>query len=113
MTFEYELALHPMEGNPSNFELTLLAPMPSFRLAGQAQITVLVDIPSSNSLAINSQVLEAVGHQFDPATGIATGEVPKVVEQDYGLRKIIGWNWQSDLFFRVHYRYQLFSFKKW
>lgn len=106
LTFEYELALHPMEGSASDFELTLLAPMPSFRPAGQAQITVLVDIPSSNNLAFNAQVLEAVGHQFDPSTGAVTAEVSKVLDADYGLRRIIGWNWQSDPFFRVHYRYQ-------
>lgn len=105
LTFEYELALHPIQNSPLDFELTLLAPMPSFRPAGQAQITVLVELPSSNNLAFNAQVIEAVGHQFDPATGAFTGEVPKVVESDYGLRKIIGWNWQTDPYFRVRYRY--------
>ncbi|MFS0841288.1 hypothetical protein [Paenibacillus sp. 1P03SA] len=106
LTFEYELALHPTEGTTSDFELTLLAPMPSFRPSGQSQITVLVELPSSNNLAFNAQVLEAVGYQFDPTTGAVTGEVPKMVDGDYGLRRVIVWNWQVDPFFRIQYRYQ-------
>ena len=106
LTFEYELALYPTDDSSSDFELTLLAPMPSFRPVGQSQITVLIDLPSSNNMAFNADVLEANGYQFDPMTGDVTGEVPKLVEGDYGLRKVIVWNWQVDPFFRVHYRYR-------
>ncbi|OMD07755.1 hypothetical protein [Paenibacillus odorifer] len=106
LTFEYELALYPLEGNPSEFDLTLLAPMPSFRPVGQSQITVRIDLPSSNNLAFNADVLESIGYQFDPTSGLVTGDVPKILEGDYGLRKIIVWNWQVDPFFHVHYRYR-------
>ncbi|WP_028612288.1 hypothetical protein [Paenibacillus harenae] len=105
LTFEYELALHPVAEGTTDFELTLLAPMPSFRPVGQAQITVLINLPSSNNVAFNATVLEKNGYVFDPATGQVSGEVPLQVEGDYGLRKVLVWNWQQDPYFRVLYRY--------
>jgi hypothetical protein len=105
LTFEYELALHPIAEGSSDFELTLLAPMPSFRPVGQSQITVLIDLPSSNNVAFNATLLEKNGYIFDPATGVVSGEVPLLVEGDYGLRKVLVWNWQQDPYFRVLYRY--------
>ncbi|MBW7476298.1 hypothetical protein K0T92_16315 [Paenibacillus oenotherae] len=105
LTFEYELALHPMAEDSTDFELTLLAPMPSFRPVGQSQITVLITLPSPNNVGFGATVIEKNGYAFDPATGQVTGEVPLQLEQDYGLRKVLVWNWQQDPYFRVHYRY--------
>lgn len=105
LTFEYELALYPQEVNGTDFELTLLAPMPSFQLVGQSQITVMVNLPSSSNFGFNADVLEANGYQFD-LEGNITGEVPMLVNADYGLRKVIVWNWQVDPYFRVLYRYR-------
>lgn len=101
LTFEYELAVYPKDGA---FEVLIWAPMPSFTVAGQAQVTASIQLPSSNNLGFKAQVLEAVGFQPD-AQGNPTVEVQKVLDQDFGLRHIVAWNWQSDPLFRVKYRY--------
>jgi|GEM_PF-2378528 len=102
LTFEYELAVHPnAEGV---FEIALWAPMPSFNVAGQGQVTASIQLPSNNSLGFRAEILGAQGFHAD-AQGNPTGEVPKVLDAAVGLRHIVAWNWQNDPLFKVSYRY--------
>jgi hypothetical protein len=103
LTFEYELALYPST-EPNVFELALWAPMPSFRVIGQSQITAGISLPSSSNRAVQATILEAVGYEPD-AQGNIVAEIPKVIDQSYGIRHLIAWNWQNDPLFRVKYQY--------
>lgn len=101
LTFEYELAVYPNEGT---FEFGVWAPMPSFSVAGQAQVTASIQLPSSNSVGFRAQLIEACGYTTD-AQGNPSGEVPKALDHEFGLRRIVAWNWKNDPLFRVKYKY--------
>lgn len=101
LTFEYELAVYPKDGT---FEIAVWAPMPSFALAERAQVTTSIQLPSSNNLGFRARVVEAEGFQPDEH-GNPKVQVPKVLDHEFGLRRIVAWNWQKDPFFRVKYQY--------
>jgi hypothetical protein len=102
LTFDYELAIYPKEGS---FDFACWAPMPSFAVVPGGQVTAIVQLPSLSGKAFKVSELLTSGLIPD-AQGNPTGsEVPKVVDSDFGLRHIVGWNWQNDPLFKVHYKY--------
>lgn len=101
LSFEYDLGIYPKD---NIFEISLWAPMPSFEIVPQGQVLATIQIPGYENQAFRATLLEASGFQPD-ANGNATNEIPKVLDQDYGLRRIIAWKWQNDPLFKIRYQY--------
>jgi hypothetical protein len=77
------------------FEFSVIGPLPSFVIQAGGSIGIVT------LLARGTSVVSAVG-LTDPAN--AGSEIPKL-EADLGGRHLIGWTWQNDPLFKVHYRY--------
>lgn len=103
LTFEYDLALYPNQNNV--FELSLWAPMPTFNVVGRGQVVATIQLPGGGE-HFRCALLEAEGYLPDEQGNPTGGTVGKSIDNDLGLRKIIGWVWQNDPLFKVRYQYQ-------
>ncbi|PED58962.1 hypothetical protein [Bacillus toyonensis] len=102
LTFEYELALYPNDEN--TFELSLWAPMPTFNVITQGKVVTTIQIPGQEQFG--ATILEAEGYIPDADGNPTEQTVSKNLDQNYGLRHIVGWSWQNDPLFKVRYQYQ-------
>lgn len=102
ITFDYELAIYPKDGS---FDFACWAPMPSFAVVPGGLVTAILQLPSQSGQAFKVSELQTSGLIPDAQGNPVGGEVPKVVDNDYGLRHLVVWNWQNDPLFKVHYKY--------
>lgn len=102
LTFEYELALYPNDEN--TFELSLWAPMPTFNVITQGKVVTTIQMPGQEQFG--ATILEAEGYIPDADGNPTEQTVSKNLDQNYGLRHIVGWSWQNDPLFKVRYQYQ-------
>jgi hypothetical protein len=78
------------------FQFDVIGPLPSFVIQTGGSIGVIAVLPR------NTSVVSAAGYQ--DLTGQGT-EIPGKVEADIGYRHLVGWSFQNDPLFRIHYRY--------